>query len=260
MDKIGAYSVYQKTYAEAMAGAMANRMDNIAAKAEETEVKKEEQTKAIEKVNLSNDAKELLKELQKKYGNMDFMVANYETSQEASSLLARGTKEYSVLIDPDTLEKMAADEDEKTKYMNLLEEATGTLMDMKAKLEESGEQVTRLGVSIGENGIDSYFAQLEQMSEKQRERIENAREAGKQERAEAKEEAAQDAKKDTADEVAVSKQEGKEPVWIGADTIKSAFIEAPTAVELFQKARNMDWRNVEERTFQTSGKYFDFTV
>lgn len=254
MDKIGAYGVYQKTYAEAMA----NRGDSFIGKTEENDVKNADKTKATEKVNLSDRAKELLKELQKKYGNMDFMVANYETEEEASTLLSRGTKEYSVLIDPDTLEKMAAEEDEKQKYMNLLDEATSTLTDMKKQLEESGEQVTRLGVALGEDGIVSYFAHLEKMSEKQREYIENAREARKQERAEEK--ASKEAKEDTVDESAVSKQEGREPVWIGASTIKSVFIEASTAEELFEKARNMDWRNVEERTFETSGKYFDFTV
>lgn len=44
------------------------------------------------------------------------------------------------------------------------------------------------------------------------------------------------------------------------NTLMCAFAEIPTAVELFQKARNMDWRNVEERTFATSSRIVDFTV
>ena len=39
-----------------------------------------------------------------------------------------------------------------------------------------------------------------------------------------------------------------------------AFVEKPTAVELFEKDRTMDKRNVEERAFSTGGKLFDFTV
>ena len=46
----------------------------------------------------------------------------------------------------------------------------------------------------------------------------------------------------------------------GRNTFISAFIEKPTAVELFEKARNMDWRNTQERTFAVGGKVFDFTV
>lgn len=39
-----------------------------------------------------------------------------------------------------------------------------------------------------------------------------------------------------------------------------AFVEKPTAMELFEKARNMDWRNTQERTFAKGGKVFDYTV
>lgn len=39
-----------------------------------------------------------------------------------------------------------------------------------------------------------------------------------------------------------------------------AFIEKPTSVELFEKDRTMDKRNVEERAFSTGGKVIDFTV
>ena len=139
MDKIGAYSAYQKTYTDSLV----NRKETTRKK-ESAPVKEAEKTQSAEKVNLSNKAKELLKELQKTYGNMDFIIADYETEEEAASLLSRGTKEYSVLIDPDTLEKMASDESEKEKYINLLEKATGKLTDIKEQLKESGEEVKRL--------------------------------------------------------------------------------------------------------------------
>ena len=34
-------------------------------------------------------------EIQKTYSNMDFMVADYESDEEAASYLSRSTKEYS---------------------------------------------------------------------------------------------------------------------------------------------------------------------
>lgn len=57
-----------------------------------------------------------------------------------------------------------------------------------------------------------------------------------------------------------SGQDGRSADKIGTDALMCAFAEIPTAVELFQKARNMDWRNVEERTFSMGSRIFDFTV
>ena len=61
-------------------------------------------------------------------------------------------------------------------------------------------------------------------------------------------------------ETPLSKQDGKKVVQIGNETFLCAFVEAPSAVELFEKERNLDRRNVEQRTFSTGGKVFDFTV
>ena len=49
---------------------------------------------------LSKAAQNLLKELKKTYKNMDFMVADFETDEEAASLLSKGTGEYSALFTP----------------------------------------------------------------------------------------------------------------------------------------------------------------
>ena len=46
----------------------------------------------------------------------------------------------------------------------------------------------------------------------------------------------------------------------GANRFMCAFVETSTSMELFEKDRNVDRRNVEERTFATSGKVLDFTV
>ena len=67
------------------------------------------QKKALKQPELSQGAKELLNEMQKKYGDMDFFVADYSSDDEAQRYLSRGSKEYSVLIEPELLEKMAAE-------------------------------------------------------------------------------------------------------------------------------------------------------
>ena len=58
----------------------------------------------------------------------------------------------------------------------------------------------------------------------------------------------------------VSREDNRNTPRFGMDALLCAFVETPTAVELFEKARSMDWRNVEERTFAKGGKVFDFTV
>ena len=249
MDKIGAYSAYQKSYAENVK----HLKKEDVTKAESTDKTKEvNKTSEKEKVTLSDRAKELLKELQKKYGNMDFIVADYETDEEASALLARGTKEYSVLIEPEILEQMAADEEEKAKYMGLIESSVGQLTDIKNKLEENGEAVAHLGVSIETDGTMKFFAKLEQMSEKQRERIHNAKEARKQEIAEEKE--ALEEKR------AQEQAESKEKMWSGPDRSKKLFIQADTAEELLEKIKAVDWSIVEETAVETAGTRIDFTA
>ena len=99
MEKIGSYyqsSVYEKT---AQAAAESSRAD------------KTQTTEGAEKKTptLSRAAQKLLKELHKTYKNMDFMVADLETDEEAAALLSRGTGEYCALFTPEELEKMAAD-------------------------------------------------------------------------------------------------------------------------------------------------------
>lgn len=231
MDKIGAYSAYQKSYADSV---KSWKKEDGKKPEEADKVKGSEKVSEKEKVTLSDRAKELLKELQKKYGNMDFIIADYETDEEASALLARGTKEYSVLIEPEVLEQMAADEEVKAKYMGLIDESTSQLTEMKEKLEEAGEEVTHLGVSIEADGTIKFFAKLEEMNEKQRERIQNAKEARKEEKAEAAKNA--------------------------MEKRKSVFLEADSIDELIEKIKGVDWSTVEGRTVEATGNRFDFTI
>lgn len=72
-------------------------------------------------VQLSDKAKALLQELKKTYNNADIYVAEYETDEEAAEYLSRGSKDFSILIDPEELEKMANDDEVKEKNLSLLD-------------------------------------------------------------------------------------------------------------------------------------------
>ena len=99
MNGIGSYNPTQKSYYTSSA------QSRKAAKADD---KKTDNTKKTDSgsVKLSDKAKALLQELKKSYSNADFYVAEYETDEEAAEYLSRGSKDYSVLIDPEELERM----------------------------------------------------------------------------------------------------------------------------------------------------------
>ena len=197
MNGISGLRIYEKNYYDSQ---VQNKKTNSTKK---TQSKDKE-------VNLSDRAKELLKELKKTYGDIDFIVASYNSDEEADSYLANGTKEFSVLIDPEELEKMASDDNVKKKNLGIIEEAREKLSDMKENLGDKKDDVKRLGVSIDKNGTVTYFADLEKMSEKQRERIEKAREEKRE--------------------------------YIGAHSnVKRTRVNAPSAEELLEKIKGIDW-------------------
>ena len=216
MNGISGLGVYEKNYYDSQ---VQNKKTNSTKK---TQSKDKE-------VNLSDRAKELLKELKKTYGDIDFIVASYNSDEEADSYLANGTKEFSVLIDPEELEKMASDDNVKKKNLGIIEEAREKLSDMKENLGDKKDDVKRLGVSIDKNGTVTYFADLEKMSEKQRERIEKAREEKRE--------------------------------YIGAHSnVKRTRVNAPSAEELLEKIKGIDWSVIQGQRQKLSGGRYSFSI
>lgn len=233
MSRIEGYGVYQNSY-----------MGNTTQSRSTREAEKTEKTEKKEPVQLSDKAKKLLDELKKNYSNMDFIVADYETDEEASAYLSRGTKEFSTLIDPDTLEAMAADEEVKAKYTGILDDAVGQLKDIKEKLGDDQEDVARLGITIDKDGNVSYFAELEKSGERQKEWIEKTREAKKEERAEQEKKA----------------QEQKEQDVAALGRTKKTRVQADTVEELLEKIKNVDWDQIKSEEKPVTGGKFDFSI
>lgn len=221
MNKVGSYDAYVNQY-RSYDAALQSRESRSAGRANEAAAKPAE---------LSGEAKNLLKELQQKYGNMDFIVGNYETEEEAASYLARGTKEYSVLIGAEELEEMAKDDSVKKEYMDKIESARNELAYMRSQLEESGEDVKKMGITFEKDGSTTLFASLEKMGEQQKERIEEAREAKRE---------AKRAENST-----------------GYNRVKQTTVKAKTPEELLEKIRNVNWDTVEEKLVPVAGGRFD---
>lgn len=196
-----------------------NKKTNTAKQAQETKDKD---------IKLSDKAKNLLKELRKTYGDVDFIVASYETDEEADAYLSRGTKDFSVLIDPEELEKMASDDELKKKNLGIIDEAKEKLSGMKDQLGDKKDEVTRLGVSIDKNGKVSFFAELETLSEKQKERIEASKE--------------------------------EKGGYIRGSHVKKTRVSAASAEELLEKIKNVDWSKIKEERQEENKSRMDFSI
>lgn len=208
-------------------------------------------------VQLSDRAKSLLEELKEKYQNMDFFVANCGSDEEAQSYLSRGTKEYSVLIDPDTLEAMAADQETKEKYMNIIDTATSQMEDIKEQLGDEGEEVRSIGVKIDNEGNTTFFAELQKVSDSRKEWMEqmkNKKAEDKKNQEKLEEKRAK--KRENEAEQAEKKADEKQKIF--GDT-KITRVSASSVEELIEKIKSVDWSQIEN-VKETTGMRFDFTV
>lgn len=239
MNGIGSYNAMQKNIYNSTTQSR---------KAEKADDKKTNDTKKTtnNSVQLSDKAKALLQELKKTYNNADFYVAEYETEEEAAEYLSRGSKDFSVLIDPEELERMANDEDVKKQNLSLLDESLGKLTEMKEELKETGreDEVVTLGVTIGKDGNVSYFAELEKAGERQKEFVDKIRED--------KKEAAKEAEAEKA---------GKAQDKYNYEHSKRATVKADSVEDLLEQIKNFNWDNVKEETsIPMPGRNLDFTV
>ena len=208
------------------------------------------ETAKSSRVTLSEEAKNLLKELKKKYGNMDFIIADYETDEEAERYLARGTGEYSVLLTPEELEKMAADKSYKQQNLSILDDAVSKLGEMKTQLGDKGHEVSRIGIAIDSEGKISYFAELEKVNEKQRERIEKRREENREE--------SREESKRTESSAKTEERIGKKEAEESREPVKRTIVRADSVEALLKRIEEVDWSAVKAEEEQLQGRRIDF--
>lgn len=241
MNKVMGYDTFKKSYYN---NTVQNKKEADKSEKSKSSAKTADTKKTnANNVQLSDKAKALLQDLKKQYSNMDFFVADYETDEEAASYLSQGTKDYSVLIDPEELERMAEDEDVKKQNLALLDEAVGKLDEIKEDLKETGkeDEVKTLGISIGKDGKVSYFAELEKAGERQKEFVDKIREDKK----EAAKEAAEKADKDK----------------YNYEHSKRTTVYADSAEELLERIKGVNWDTIkEETTIPMPGGKFDFSI
>ena len=242
MNKVSGYNMYQNNLYD---NSVRNKKDQTKTSKSDSSRKTDKAGKTNNAVQLSAKAKALLQELKKNYGNMDFIVADYDSDEEAASYLSRGTKEYSVLIDPEELERMASDDSVKKQNLSLLDEAVGKLDEMKNQLGDRKDEVVRLGISIGKDGEMSFFAELEQVGERRKEFIDKIRES----------------KKEANEKAGADKPDLGNPYAHGYERGKRTTVHASTAEELLDMISNVDWNSIkEESTTPRPGEHFSSSI
>lgn len=236
----------------------AKKMDKDALKAYRKNaggIHMEEKKKVEDEVELSEAAKNLLAELKEKYGDIDFFVAEFSTDEEAQYYHNQSTKKYSCVIDPKTLEEMAADEAVKEKYVGIIDTADEKFDQVKEELGEDAEQIKRMGITVDKDGVVTYFAELTKQTVKMQEDLRNQQ---KTMQAEKKKEE----KADKADKISESEKEtGKtvNPNKVTASTIEelTAKLKELLAERAGNKSENEETAKDEEKQERP---HFDMTL
>ena len=210
---------------------------------------------------LSEKAQKLLNKLRNTYTNVDFMVADSDTGDEAKQVLSQYTREYSVLLTTDEIEKMASDEKFEKEYLSQIETAIGVTdnineqYDMSQSFESKGGYtvVSKYGVMVDADGKATLFADLNKLSDAQKEYLEKHREKVKEEKKAEEAKAEKKEAEERLEEIAEEADPFDEPVE------KSVRIEASNIHELLEKIKNLNWDDVAPNN-TTVGTNFDFTA
>ena len=133
------------------------------------DAKKESVENTVGETQLSEKAQSLLKKLRDNYGDMDFFVADFSKGDNVKDILSKAGKEFSVIFTVEELEKMASDEKYEKEYMEKVQGSRRMSEQIDKEYgftSASGEaasrtKVSKIGISINENGTTTFFAGLE---------------------------------------------------------------------------------------------------
>ena len=118
--------------------------------------------RTIGKPTLSKKAQDYYEKLQKKFGNMQFILVSEDQKQsaEANAASYASKNKTTVLINEDKIEEMANDENVAKKYEGIIENSARKLPDLKKQLEQAvgTGNLKGIGMQVNDNGAVSFFA------------------------------------------------------------------------------------------------------
>ena len=219
---------------------------------------------------LSDKAKKYYEQLKAKYSNMDFILVSPEQKEEAESKkgMYQSSKELIVLIDSDKIEKMAEDEEYRTKYEGILSNATSQLSQMKDSLGSKADSVSSFGMTFDDNGNASFFAVVDKSLAAQKERIADKKEAAAEEKKKAQkktqEKRAEERKADRADKNKKMDSADKTNSKEKSSDADKVTVSASSWEELLKKIDNIIYESradsVLTKEEKAVGQSFDYSI
>lgn len=219
---------------------------------------------------LSDKAKKYYEQLKAKYSNMDFILVSPEQKEEAESKkgMYQSSKELIVLIDSDKIEKMAEDEEYRTKYEGILSNATSQLSQMKDSLGSKADSVSSFGMTFDDNGNASFFAVVDKSLAAQKERIADKKEATAEEKKKAQkktqEKRAEERKADRADKNKKMDSADKTNSKEKSSDADKVTVSASSWEELLKKIDNVIYESradsVLTKEEKAVGQSFDYSI
>ncbi len=242
--------------------AYADSSVKAAEKKQTAESTQNRQTQQADAPQLSSKAQAYLDKLNGSYDNMEFLV--YNSNEDAKEVLSHSTKEVSVMLSREEIEKMASDEKYAAEKMKGVQGALrmseqinrefGYTSAFGKNSENADTRISRIAISFNDDGSTNIFAELEKSSRKQREQIEEAR-------------AEKRAQKKAEDKQAQKKQQEKRLEEKAADRysrtnadIKRTVVEAGSVDELMKKIAAVDWNEIRAEGSTESGGRCDFSI
>ena len=241
-----------------VSNAYADNSTKAAEKKQSTENTQNRQTQQADAPQLSAKAQAYLDKMNRSYGNMEFLV--YSSGKDAKEVLSHSTKEVSVMLSREEIEKMASDEKYAAEKMKGVQGALrmseqinrefGYTSAFGRKGKNADTRISRIAISFNDDGSTHIFAELEKSSRNQREQIEEAR-------AEKRAEDKRTQKKQH--EKRLEEKAADRYSRMNADT-KHTVVEAGSVDELMKKIAAVDWNEIRAEGRTGSGGRFDYSI
>ena len=134
--------------------------------------------KTIGQTKLSKEAQEYYEQLKAKYKDMDFILVKNDMMDVAKSRAGSfaNPNKTLVLVDEETIERMATDEAYRKQQEGMLEYAQKKLPELQKALKNVPGSMG-CGVQINENGTVSFFAVMNKAYDEQAQTVEKRMEA-----------------------------------------------------------------------------------
>lgn len=166
--------------------------------------------RTIGKPTLSKKAAEYYEKLQKKFGNMQFILVSEDQkkSAEANAASFASKTKTTVLINEDKIEEMANDENVAKKYESIIANSEKQLPDLKKQLESAvgSSNLKGIGMQINDNGAVSFFATVRDQGAASAKALKERQAAKKEARKAAEKKAARKEAKEKKEEALKEKQ------------------------------------------------------